>query len=114
MSNGFAVLSDDEVEDFYSSIKEHGFKEKDFELSQTPATPSGGGIQQIVGTVTVKSVKRRARVLTKPTKLAMALLGLRHSMTNLKQVFSAPRPTMFSTGRGVTSAQCFAFVPRAG
>lgn len=54
MSNGFSVLSEDEIADFYSSIKDLGFKEKDFELSQTRAPVSGTGIQTIAGTVTVK------------------------------------------------------------
>lgn len=54
MVAGFSVLSDSEVEDFYSSIKQLGFKDNDFEMSQTPAPLSGGGIQPIVGTVTVK------------------------------------------------------------
>lgn len=54
MSNGFSVLSEDEAEDFYSSVKDLGFKEKDFELLQTPSPVSGSGIQRIAGTVTVK------------------------------------------------------------
>lgn len=54
MSNGFSVLSEDEVEDFYTSIKDLGFEEKDFELSQTASPASGSGIQRIAGTVTVK------------------------------------------------------------
>ena len=54
MATGFSVLSDDEVEDFHSSIEQLGFSEKDFELSQSSPPASGGGIQPIVGTVTVK------------------------------------------------------------
>jgi hypothetical protein len=54
MAAGFSVLSDSEAEDFHSSIKQLGFNAKDFELSQASAPPSGGGIQPIVGTVTVK------------------------------------------------------------
>lgn len=56
MSNGFSVLSEDEIEDFYSSVKDLGYKEKDFELSQTSSPVSGSGIQSIAGTVTVKRI----------------------------------------------------------
>lgn len=51
---GFAVLSDDEVEDFYSSIKQLGFKGDDFGLSSTSAPIYGSSLHTVAGTVTVK------------------------------------------------------------
>lgn len=49
-----AGFSTSEVEDFHSSIRQLRFKDNDFELSHTPVPLSGGGIQPIVGMVTVK------------------------------------------------------------
>lgn len=53
MAAGFSVLSESEVDDFHSSIKQLGFKVIDFELSETSAPLSNDETQVIAGTVTV-------------------------------------------------------------
>ncbi|MDE2260746.1 MAG: hypothetical protein KGK17_10545 [Betaproteobacteria bacterium] len=48
------MLGDSERQDFYSSIKQHGFQENDFELTQQRDPTSGTGIYAITGTVTIR------------------------------------------------------------
>ena len=48
------MVGDSEKQDFYSSIKQHGFQENDFELTQQREPTSGTGIYAITGTVTIR------------------------------------------------------------
>ncbi|MEJ1959353.1 MAG: hypothetical protein WDM70_07920 [Nitrosomonadales bacterium] len=48
------MVGDSEKQDFYSSIKSHGFQENDFELTQQRDPTSGTGIYAITGMVTIR------------------------------------------------------------
>lgn len=54
MAKGFSVWSDSELEDFWGSVKRHGFGNADFEISQNPDATTGPEVQAITGTVTVR------------------------------------------------------------
>jgi len=48
------MVGDSEKQDFYFSIKSHGFQENDFELTQQRDPTSGTGIYAITGMVTIR------------------------------------------------------------
>jgi len=54
MADGFSVWGGSELEDFWGSVKRHGYRDEDFEITQRPDPTTGAGVQAITGTVTVR------------------------------------------------------------
>lgn len=59
MAAGFSVWSESELEDFWGSVKRHGYRDSDFEITQNPDPTTGAGVQAITGTVTVRCKSSR-------------------------------------------------------